>query len=143
MSLVNGKDFIGFIADSGSWKPYVCATDISLSLSTDVIETSVAGNGLWASYVPTKNSFTGSISGLVELSSSPSLTLGDLQAFQIRHTTFQMQFQRTDSDGNVYTTYGEFFITSSSDSGNFNGVDTFSITLQGTGPLSQSYNNPS
>lgn len=143
MSLVLGTDFIGFINDSGTWKPYVCARSISLTIVTDVIETSTSGNGLFATYAPTKNSFTATIDGLVELSASGSLTLGDLQTKQLQQEIFQMQFQRTDSNGNVYTTYGYFFITSSSDTGSYDGVDTFSITLQGTGALLQSFNNPS
>ncbi len=143
MSIVKGSDFIGFIFDSGEWKPYVCATSISLNVTTDIIETSVTGTGLWAAYKPTKNSFTGSISGLVDLNESGSLDYSDLQTLQFNQTIFQMQFQRTDQDGNVYTTYGSFFITGSSDTGSFDGVNTFSITLQGTGVLMQSFNNPS
>lgn len=143
MSLVLGKNFIGFINDSGTWKPYICATSITLNVTTDSIETSASGNGIWASFLPTKNSFTGSINGNVSLNVAGNLTLSDLQAKQFNQVIFLMQFQRTDGNGNVYTTYGFFFITSSTDTGSYDGVNTFSITLQGTGPLTQSFDNPS
>lgn len=142
MSLV-GKEFQAFINDSGTWKPYICATSISVSATTESIETSVSGNGLWASFLPTKNSWTATASGNVSLNDPPNLTLGDLQAKQFDQVIFQIQFQASDTDGNIYTMYGNCFITGSSASGSYNGIATFDITLQGTGPLSQSYDNPS
>lgn len=143
MSLVQGKNFIAFINDAGTWKPYVCATSITLNINTEAIETSVSGNGLWASYLPTKNSWSGSANGNVSLNEPANLTLADLQAKQIDQVIFAIQFQRSDDNGNVYTSYGNAFITSSSDTGSYDGIDTFSITLQGTGPLNQSFDNPS
>lgn len=141
MSVVTGKDFVGYIYrnSDGAWLPYICATDISLQTNTDVIETSVAGNGLFASYLPTKNSFSGSISGNTALNDGDQLTLADLRTKQLAGEIFLMRFFRTAQDGSIYVDVGSFFITNCSDSGNFNGVSSFNITLQGTGPLQSFY----
>lgn len=135
MSIVKGSDFIGLINVSGIWTPQICSRSISLTINTEQIETSVSGNGLWATYAPTKNSFTGTIDGIVSLAEDDVLTLEDLQEMQMAQTIFQMQFKRTDLSGNVYVQLGYFFITSSQDTGSFDGIDTFSISLQGTGEL--------
>lgn len=141
-SPVFGDEVIIWIYD-GTWKLYACATSASLNVTTEVIETSVSGNGLWASFAPTKHTFTGTIEGLVSLNNSGVLGLPELRAAQFAQTIFLMQIQRTDKLGNVYTEDGYFFITNSSDTGRFDGVDTFSISLQGTGVLTQAYDNPS
>lgn len=137
MSQVKGENFIAKINDSGTWKGYMCARSISLSLNTEFIETSVTGNGLFATYAPTKNSFTGSGDGIVTLNEPGSLTLEDLQEKQMAQEICQMQFERTDGSGNTYTQIGYFFITNSQDSGSYDGLDLFSITFQGTGRLSR------
>jgi hypothetical protein len=141
MSLVQGKNIIVYIFDV-TWKPYICATSCSLNISTEFIETSVSGTGLYATYLPTKNSFTGSIDGNVSLNDPDSLTLADLRSKQISQEIFLMQFQRTSDDGYVYTSQAMFFITGSSDTGSFNGINTFSITLQGTGSIIEGVEPP-
>lgn len=135
MSLVKGTDFIGLINIAGVWTPYICARSISVNTVTEAIETSVSGNGLWASYLPTKNSWTASTDGVVDLNESGSLTIADLQKMQFEQTIFQVMFSETDESGNQYMRVGYCFITNCQDSGSFDGVATFSLTLQGTGPL--------
>jgi len=137
MSLVKGENFIAYINDSGVWKPYICARNISLNINTEFLETSTSGNGLFATYVPTKNSFTASTDGIVDLNPSGDLTLEDLQDRQLAQTIFQMQFLRLDESGNSYNQLGYFFIFNCSDSGSYDGLDLFSVTLQGTGPLTK------
>jgi hypothetical protein len=46
-----------------------------------------------------------------------------------------MRFERVGQSGNVYTSEGKFYITSSDDTGSYADVSTFSINLQGTGAL--------
>ena len=135
--IVAGQDFVVYIFDGGVWKLYVCATSGELNVSTNMIETSVSGNGLWASFLPSKNSFTITLNGVVSLNETGALTLPELRQKQITQQSFLTRFQRTDIAGNVYTDEFTFFITNSTDSGSFNGMNTFSITGQGTGPITQ------
>lgn len=138
---VKGEKVVCYIFDSGVWKLYVCATSAELNVNTEFIETSVTGSGKWASYAPTKNSFTITLQGVVSLSETGALGLPDLRQKQIAQETILMRFQRTDESGNTYTgVYADelnFFITNSTDSGSFDGMNIFSITGQGTGAITQ------
>jgi hypothetical protein len=100
---VKGDNVVVYIFDGGLWKPYVCATSAELNVNTEFIETSVSGAGLWATYTPTKNSFTITLSGVVSLNETGSLGLPDLRQKQIAQETLLMRFQRTDESGNSYT----------------------------------------
>lgn len=135
--IVAGQDFVIYIFDGGVWKLYVCATSGELNVSTDMIETSIAGNGLWASFIPSKNSFTLTLSGVVSLNVVEALTLPELRQIQVAQKPLLTRFQRTDVSGNVYTDEFTFFITNSTDSGSFDGVNIFNISGQGTGPITQ------
>lgn len=132
---VLGKNVVIFIYDGGVWKLYACAKSATLNVHTDYIETSVAGQGYFATYLPTKNSFTGTLEGVTSLQETGMLSLPDLRAKQLNHTTLLMRYQRTDQAGNLYTDEGSFFITNSSDVGSFDDMNLFSIELQGTGIL--------
>ena len=138
---VKGDNVVVYIFDGGIWKLYVCATSAELNVATEFIETSVSGSGLWATYAPTKNSFTLTLSGVVSLNETGSLSLPDLRQKQVAQETLLMRFQRTDESGNVYTgVYADelsFFITNSTDSGSFDGMNIFTIAGQGTGALTQ------
>jgi hypothetical protein len=134
---VKGENVVCYIFDSGVWKLYVCATTAELNVNTDFIETSVSGSGLWATFSPTKNSFTLTLSGVVSLNETGSLALPDLRQKQISQQTLLMRFQRTDEGGAIYTDELSFFITNSTDSGSFDGVNIFNISGQGTGPITQ------
>lgn len=137
MSLVQGKNVVVFIYDGGIWKIYACAKSATLNLATDFIETSVSGTGVFATYAPTKNSFTGTLEGVTSLEMDAVLSLPDLQQRQISQQLLMMRFQRTDNDGNVYTSQASFFISNSSDTGSFDDMDLFSIELRGTGVFTQ------
>jgi predicted secreted protein len=134
MATVRGKNVTVRIYDDG-WKLYACASSCSLDVNTSVIETSVTGSGTWATFIPQKNSWSGSLQGVVNLDSDSSLTLYDLRVKQIALTEFQIQFERIDDDGNYYLDQGHAIIVNSSDTGSVDDINTFTIGLQGTGAL--------
>ena len=135
--IVLGNDVEIYIFDSGLWKPYACARSATLNVITEFIETSAPGNGKFASYIPTKNSFTGSLDGVTSINIIGQLSLADMRQKQLAQTSFLMRFQRTSQAGDVYTDEATFFITNSTDSGSYDGVATFSLSLQGTGDITQ------
>lgn len=141
-SEILGKNVVLFIQVAGVWTPYVCALEATINHNTDYIETSVSGSGLFASYLPTKNSFTVSISGIVSINNPGNVTLADLRALQFSQTVFLMRFTREDSEGFGYMEQGSVFITSSSDTGSFDGMNTFSVDMQGTGAIVQTSSLP-
>lgn len=136
--IVKGINAVLYFDDGGTDKFLACARSVTFTLVTEFIETSVSGTGTFATYLPTKNSFTGSVEGIVNLEPASMLSLSDLRALQVAQTLITCKFQRTDQGGNLYTDQASFYIASSSDTGSFDDMNTFSIELQGTGALAES-----
>lgn len=135
--LVQGKNVVVYINVSGTWMPYICALGATIEYSTEFIETSVSGSGLWATFLPTKNAFTISMNGNVSLLDPASLTIAELRTMQFTQQLLLVKFERTDDAGNTYTEQCYAYISASSDTGMFDGVNTFSIEMQGTGAPTQ------
>lgn len=136
MSLVKGDNVIVYTYIGGIWQIFVCARTASLDVSTSMVEISTAGSGDYASFLPQKHSFTGSIDGLVNLDNT-KLRLSDFRALQLSKTKLLMRFNRTSTTGEVYTSECNFFITNSNDSASYADVATFAIELQGTGSITE------
>lgn len=134
---VTGDNVILYEYVSGDWVPYACAQNISVNFTTDFIETSVSGSGNWATFLPTKISWTASIDGIVSLEEAGKLSIVDLRTKQFEQTQIQIKFERTDDDGNIYANVGYAYISNSSDTGSFNGMDTFSVEFRGSGNVVQ------
>lgn len=143
MSLVPGENWVGRVFDGGQWKLYVCARSGNFNISTDTIETTVTGSGNYKTFEVTVHSFTASIDGVISLLVSGSVTLADLQAKQLAKERMLWRFTQTDRDGNVYIKEAYFYITNSTDTGSFDGIATFSISLQGTGAITPIFTPPS
>lgn len=139
MSLIRGENVIvaEYSASLLAYVLYGCARSCTLTLATDTIETSTVGQGAFATFIPTKHSFTGSLEGLADLGGTQILSLADLRAKQIAKTKLRIMFQRTAENGNVYTDEGDFYLVNSSDSGPYDNMNTYSIEMKGTGLLTQ------
>ena len=135
MSKVRGDDVVVLIFDSTIWKPYACAVSCSLSLSTEMLETSEVGAGNFATFRPAKHSFEGSIAGLMNLGLTGSLALSELRAMQLAKTKLLMRFTRTALNGSVYTDEAYFYITKTADEGGVGVMNSFTVDLKGTGAL--------
>ncbi len=135
MSLVRGENCVFYIFDAGLWKPYVCSRSGNISIDTDTIETSSTGTGDYKTFRPTVHSFTASFDGLISLGVSGSLTLPELQALQLAKTKLLCRFQETSESKDIYTKEAYFYITNSTDTGSFDGVGTFQVTMRGTGAI--------
>lgn len=118
---------------------YGCARSVNLNLTTEFIETSVSGTGTFATFLPTKNSFVGSLEGLTSLEIPNMLSLPDLRTKQIAQELLSMEYELTDEAGNTYSESADFYISSSSFDGSFDDMSHFSVELQGTGILTQSF----
>lgn len=135
MSLVNGKDVDLYLFNSGVWKLCACARSVSLNTVKEFIETSVSGNGVWASFLPAKSSFTGTLDGVVSLNETGMLGLPDLRQKQSDGAALLFRFQRIDADGHIYTDQGTIYISSISDVCSFDNVAVFNVGFQGSGLL--------
>jgi len=134
---VRGKNVVllAFDTADGTWKGYACASSLTLTKVTDSIETSVSGTGKWATFLPTKNSFSGSCDGVVSFNEAGKLTIKELSAIQMAQKLLLLKFQYTDDEGSVYSEEGACFITSSSYVGNIDSMAVFTIDFKGSGQL--------
>jgi hypothetical protein len=139
---VLGKNVVVFIQVGSDWVLYACATSATLNVVTDMIETSVSGNGRFKSFLPTANSFTGTLEGVTSFETDGKLSLQDLRERQLSQELLMMKYQRSDLAGNLYTDQASFYITSSSDVGSFNDMNNFTVEMQGTGILSLNSSEP-
>lgn len=142
MSLVRGENWIGYIFDAGLWKPFICARSGNLSVDTGTIETTGTGSGDWQTFRPTVHGFTASVDGIVSLNVSGSMSLPELQAIQFAKTKILCRFTVISQAGDIYTKEAYFYITNSTDTGSFDGIATFQLSLKGTGAITQVFTNP-
>ena len=140
-NLVKGKNVTVFKFDDSIdvWVPYACARACTFSLDTDTIETSITGSGKFKTLLPRSNSFNGSLDGVTQLMKENHLSIADLMALQLAHTIMLMRFEDISDDGDVFTKEAMFFITNCTQTASFDNVATFSVALQGTGPLTLIY----
>ena len=137
MSKVRGKNVLLLFYDiaSSTYMNYACALSCSLNINTDILETSEVGAGNWATFRAIKQSFEGSLSGIMNLYKANNLSLYDLREKQFAFQKMKIKFQHTDESGNIYNVEGNFFISKSSSEGPDGSLATFSIDLKGTGSL--------
>lgn len=143
MSLVRGENFILFVLDGGQYKPLACSRSAHQTITTEMLETSVTGSGNFKTFEPTFHSSDVGMEGIIALNESNMLTLPELQALQLAKTKIYVRFMETANDGTIYRKEFYAFITSSTDTGSFDGIATFSISMQVTGAISQIFTPPS
>jgi len=135
MSLVRGDNVLMYIYDGGLWKLTTCGRSCTFNTNAETIETSISGSGAWRTYEYAGLTWTASLEGAIYLQGVNTMSLPDIRAYQYGRTKVLLRYQRTDEDGNVYTEEGNALLTSISDSGELDGLATFSVELQGSGPL--------
>ena len=133
--IVRGENVILYIYDDSMWKPVVCGRDCSFETNAEDIETSITGSGIWRTFEYAALTWTCSFDGVILLDGLNELSLQDIRAYQYARQKVLIRYQRSDDAGNVYTDEGYAIIVSISDSGNYDDVAAFSISLKGTGPL--------
>lgn len=139
MGFIRGENVILFAYDDGQWKPIICARNCSLTTNAETIETSITGSGVWRTFEYTGLTWSANLDGAIFLDGTNELTASDLRAFQFGRQKLLIRYQRTDTAGNVYTEEGNAIITSISDSGEYTNLNTYSLDLVGTGPLTIVY----
>jgi predicted secreted protein len=136
---INGYGVLVEFFENGQWWIYGCARSASISFTAEMIETSVSGSGVWATNLPTKNSWSGTLEGLMTATDNSALTIADLLNRAISHTEMYIVFQATDDAGNVISCKGNCYFTSVQQQASFDNVATFNVDFTGTGALTQSY----
>lgn len=142
MSLVAGENWVFYANVGGIWKGYACARSGNFNLNTGTIETTGPGDGDYATFKPTVHDFTAQLDGVMSLNEATDLSASDLLDLQLAKTMILCRFLQTSMDNNTYLKQGYFYLTSYTDTGSFDGVATFSVTLRGTGALTVIFTPP-
>ena len=141
-NIVAGENFVFHIYNGGVWKPYYCARSGNIQVNSETLEISTTGSGVWRDFIPTANSFSGQIDGVMAVDTTTTLQWSELRTLQFAQTKLLCRFTATSGDGDVYIEEAYFYITNSVATGSFDGVATFSVSLQGTGAITQVYTPP-
>lgn len=131
--LVKGKNFNVFVQDSGQWKLIYCSQSCSLSINTELLNTTSKGDGAFERFIARKINWTVSASGLIYF--DKPYTAASLAQLQLSRVPVMMRLEQDDEDGNVITYEGETIVASSEQSGEYSSVSTWSADFQGSGPL--------
>lgn len=132
--LVPGGSMVLYVNDN----PIVCSRSVSLTYTTEYIETSVSGSGKSSTILPTKDSWNVGAEGVVSVEQGNVVTLFDLRTFQQDQELVYVEIVRVSNDGTRYSEVGNGYIINSNDTGSFDGMDTFSVEIRGTGTLTLS-----
>ena len=140
--LIRGEDVVlaEYNAEVDAYVVWGCARTCSLNVDTQFIETTVTGHGAFAEFLPTKHSFSGQLQGLIKLNTTNLISLPTIRESQLAKTKLLMRFIRTGTGGaNQYTTEGYFYIKNTSDEGTIDGMASFTVDIQGTGELTETF----
>lgn len=139
MSKVRGKDVVLEFFNGGFYKPAACGLDCDFDYQTEYVETAVSGAGNFRTIEPTRDSWTVSCSNLVSLKEVNMLSLPELRQIQRSHLPVFIHFTHTSTTGQVYEVSGYAFIVGSPTQGTFAGMNSFNLSLVGSGPYSESF----
>lgn len=142
MSIVPGANWIGYKFTGGFWLPYICARSGNINIQTGMIETTGPGDGNYISQKPTVHSFTAQLDGIVSLNEASSVTAPDLLLLQLAKEKLLWRFEQTSLAGDTFIKQAYFYINSYTDTGSFDGVATFSVSMVGTGAMSVIFTPP-
>lgn len=142
MSLVPGTNWVFHILSGGIWTPYICARSGNFSMNTEMIETTGPGDGNYKTFIPTVHDICAQIDGLVSLNEAGNLSASDILLLQMNKTRLLCRFNETSLAGDTFLKQAYFYIQSYTDTGSFDGVTSFSVSLRGTGLLTVIFTPP-
>jgi len=129
----NGVIKIVYIYDDGIYKPIGCLTSNSFSESSEFLETTTRQNTEgWKSSIPTQQSYTISLSGLLTLNNRTDtlLTYRDLQKLKRDKTLFSWKINTQDP---TISDFGSGYIASLSNNAEIDSFMDFSAEIIGYG----------
>jgi hypothetical protein len=127
---------IAAMDSSGNAYPFACATNSSISISGETLEIATISNNSYRSFIGGRQSFTVSGSGLAKMTETSMNGINFFDNFITgTNTKFKCYLDLIDNQNN-YQSY-EFFviITSISLDSTYGAFPTYSYTLQGASPI--------
>lgn len=134
MKPIKGKYSLFYVKKNDVWFPVGCLTSSPISESVDMIDTTTRENEGWKTSLPTNQSYTIELSGLMVMDDEDSdnvvLSYRELRA--MKRNKVLLDWKRTTLGG-YYIDSGQAYITSISDSDEAEGFITFQASLVGFG----------
>lgn len=131
---IKGIESLFYIKKNDVFFPVACLTSSPISESVEMIDTTTRDNQGWKTSLPTNQSYTISLSGLMvqddEDSNNGVLSYRELR--QMKRNRELIEWKR-ETLGGYYIDSGKAYITSISDSDEADGFITFNVSLVGFG----------
>jgi hypothetical protein len=127
---------IAAMDSSGNAYPFACATNSTISISGETLEIATISNNSYRSFIGGRQSFTVSGSGLAKMTETSMNGINFFDNFIVgTNTKFKCYLDLIDNQNN-YQSY-EFYviITSLSLDSTYGAFPTYSYTLQGASPI--------
>lgn len=116
--------------------PFACATNSSITINSEIIELAPKTNTVFRSYIPGRQTFSVSGSGLAKLVESNMQGINFFDNFITgTNTKFKCFLDLIDNQNNYQSYEFECIITSLSLDSTYGSFTTYNYTLQGTGPI--------
>jgi len=131
MALINGTNLVLKIGGV----PILKATTASLEISVDMPDATTKDSAGWSEFLAGVRSWTVSSDGLVDYAMGANVETDELVTMLIGRTTVAVTFT-TGATGDAQLA-GNAYVTSISQTADMESPAGFSVTLQGTGALTQ------
>lgn len=132
---IKGSDVLLDVFKDGQYRTYLCATDCSIDIKTDLQSVKTIGDGFWQRYRAQSIGYTVKLSGVVKINSSSDPTALDLLDYVFNLTEFNFRMTMQDDTGAIRAVYGNASIETGSIGGGVDGFAKGDFTLFGNGPL--------
>jgi len=142
MAIFNGTDLILKVSETSGGTEYklLHSQNVSLSVNADTIDVSTKDSSGWRDLIGGQKSFSLSADGLYDYSPTAGTTTdpSDLVTQMLNRTevTFTFTYGGSLSAGDTYYT-GSGLVTSFEVSGGVEDAPTYSVSIEGTGALTQ------
>ncbi len=142
MAIFNGTDLILKVSETSGGTEYklLHSQNVSLSVNADTIDVSTKDSSGWRDLIGGQKSFSLSADGLYDYSPTAGTTTdpSDLVTQMLNRTevTFTFTYGGTLAVGDTYYT-GSGLVTSFEVSGGVEDAPTYSVSIEGTGALTQ------
>lgn len=132
MGIVQGKDVLLKLYKGGVLNAVACNASCTLSVDTDVYETTFYNSGTNRTYIPNKH--TAVINGSGPIFLGEPITIGDVIAWQLARSLVEFNFTLTDG-ADIMRVNGFGYITKSSIDGTIGQAASCDYTIQVNGVL--------
>ena len=134
MNPIQGKESLFYIKINNDFVPVGCLTSSPISEDVDMIDTTTRENEGWKTELPTNQSYTIQLDGLMVMDDEDSgnnvISYRELRG--IKRNKVLVEWKRKTLSG-YYIDSGKAYITAISDSDQADGFITFQATLKGFG----------